>query len=37
MAVGIKDGQVFKFNFIPDNTDNVSYKLVGNTQSDNIK
>jgi len=36
MAVGIKDGQVFKFNIIPDNTDNVRYKLVGNTQSDTI-
>jgi len=36
MAVGIRDGQVFKFNIIPDNMDNVSYKLVGNTQSDTI-
>ncbi len=36
MAVGVKDGQVFKFNIIPDNTDNVSYKLVGNTQTDTL-
>lgn len=36
MAVGVKDGQVFKFNIIPDNADNVNYKLVGNTLGNSL-
>ena len=35
IAVGIKDGQVFKFNLIPDD-DNVRYKLVGDTLSETL-